>query len=602
MQIIPDTAIGWGWNPALAGSASEWPDLIDFLEVIPESLFRAPGGLAAQDMRQIEQLRTHMPLSLHGVGFGLGGAFAFLQQEAKELRALTDSLEPSLISQHCCFVRAGDEQSFELLPVPLTRARLSLMCEQVDKLQHVLKRPILLENVTRYVDYRADEMTDCAFLAELCRRTGAQLLFDVNNHIINCANRGADPGSSLSAIDPQSVAELHMAGHSLLGDFLFDSHTLPIAHPTWELLAHVLRKWGPRPIVLECDDPQTSWEAQRDTLIALRKFVKETLAESSDPMRQCTNQAAIIKSKPPLKVTRAPKASDRIRPSSSEHLTETPSRSANLDRDFVRALRAPQSSAAHRTQERLHPNSAYRLHAYQLSHFSRVTYDLLETVLLPLKGLLSEATLVDWLTDFFRTHPPKQPHLFDNLGPLVDFAQTKPMKQSDATEREAIGSDEWAAVIAVCTERWSLLHAANNSGSNFHKSVDKADNDLAHNLRLDWPAWVSSPLSPTVMDRLLGTSGAEHSPVFGKVTRIGGASLHADGEVLMLLCSPNTGLSSIRLPRHMRPLAAALASGASVDQACAIFADQHFSHPNDSNPFLPVTQFFATMTPALTHH
>jgi uncharacterized protein (UPF0276 family) len=45
----------------------------------------------------------------------------------------------------------------------------------------VLKRRLLVENLSAYVECRDSEMTETAFLAELARRTGCGLLLDLNN-------------------------------------------------------------------------------------------------------------------------------------------------------------------------------------------------------------------------------------------------------------------------------------------------------------------------------------------------------------------------------------------------------------------------------------
>lgn len=570
MHALPDTAIGWGWNPAFASSAPEWVKCVDFIEVIPESLARTGGKLAGPDLILLEQIADIMPLAFHGVGLGLGGTTPFLDQEAADLAFLTQEFAPALVSQHCSFVRAGSEQSFELLPVPHTQQRIRIMCDQVDRLQAILQRPILLENVTRYVDYRCDEMNDCSFLAEVSRRTGALLLFDVNNHIINCANRGEDPIAGLTAIDPSRVAQFHVAGHSRLGDFLFDSHTLPIADATWELLATVLRDWGPRPIVLECDDPLVSWPTQRETLRALRQFVRNTLAQ---------NSGQLLSAEPGEKGTAPPSQTDGF-PSPKPVTTSVISaprhnraKAKNLDQDFVTALRNPQSAAAQRTKARLKPQSAYRLHAYQLSHFSRVTIDLLETVLLPLKGLAPQDSLLEWLAAFFQQHPPRHPHLFENLSALVDFARTAPPLRSDTENSRNRTGDDWSAAAALCLDRWHVLHSARSAAEPKPHPTQAGSSEQAQTWQLAWPARASSPLSRRLVDRLLRTRGNSGQALFGEVKQPEGVTANrAAAEVLFLLNNPVQGLQTFRLPAQMQPLVEALCDGESIEESCTRFA------------------------------
>ena len=55
--------------------------------------------------------------------------------------------------------------------------------------QELLQRPLVLENVSSYIRFAADEMSEAEFVAELLRRTGAGLLLDVNNIYVEPQSR-----------------------------------------------------------------------------------------------------------------------------------------------------------------------------------------------------------------------------------------------------------------------------------------------------------------------------------------------------------------------------------------------------------------------------
>jgi uncharacterized protein (UPF0276 family) len=142
--------------------------------------------------------------------------------------------------------RRGGRHFNDLLPLPLSRAALDLLCGRIDAVQEALRRPIALENVSTYVRFRDDEMGETAFLAELVRRTGCRVLLDLNNLYVNQANHGEDALAALAALPPGCVAEYHLAGHLASGDALIDHHGDHVAPAVWELYAAALRRFGRR--------------------------------------------------------------------------------------------------------------------------------------------------------------------------------------------------------------------------------------------------------------------------------------------------------------------------------------------------------------------
>ena len=59
-----------------------------------------------------------------------------------------------------------------------------------------------------------------------------------------------------------------MGGHDDDSDdrgeaLLIDSHAHPVSDPVWTLLAHVLRRTGPRPVLVEWDNDVPDWPTLR---------------------------------------------------------------------------------------------------------------------------------------------------------------------------------------------------------------------------------------------------------------------------------------------------------------------------------------------------
>jgi uncharacterized protein (UPF0276 family) len=76
--------------------------------------------------------------------------------------------------------------------LPFTEEALTLVCERVDVVQTALGRTLLVENVSAYVRFEDDAMSEWEFVAAVARRTGCKPLFDVNNIYVNAVNHGFD--------------------------------------------------------------------------------------------------------------------------------------------------------------------------------------------------------------------------------------------------------------------------------------------------------------------------------------------------------------------------------------------------------------------------
>jgi uncharacterized protein (UPF0276 family) len=222
---------------------------VGWLEVHTENYLAQSGW----DWHVLQALRADYPVSLHGVGMGLGSARGFPEAHLKRVRKLVERLEPLFVSEHLSWGALGDRQLNDLLPLALDDAALGLMCERVGRMQDVLRRQVLLENVSTYLRFRADTMSEAAFLAELVRRTGCAILLDVNNLYVNQCNHGEDALAAMAALPPGSVAEIHLAGHLAAPHAVIDHHGAAVAPEVWDLYRAALERFGPVPTLIEWD-------------------------------------------------------------------------------------------------------------------------------------------------------------------------------------------------------------------------------------------------------------------------------------------------------------------------------------------------------------
>ncbi|MDQ1924422.1 MNIO family bufferin maturase [Massilia pseudoviolaceinigra] len=222
---------------------------VGWLEVHTENFLDRAGW----DWHVLQELRRDYPISLHGVGLGLGSARGFSSSHLERVCALVERVEPMLVSEHLCWGAVADRQLNDLLPMPLSRAALDLLCQRVEQVQDRLHRRILLENVSTYVRFRDDAMSEAEFMAELASRTGCALLLDVNNLYVNQCNHGEDALAAIAAIAPGSVGEIHLAGHLVTPQAVIDHHGDVVAEPVWALYQAALARFRRLPTLIEWD-------------------------------------------------------------------------------------------------------------------------------------------------------------------------------------------------------------------------------------------------------------------------------------------------------------------------------------------------------------
>lgn len=220
-----------------------------WLEVHTENFLSRAGW----DWHVLRTLRRDYPISLHGVGLGLGSACGFPEHHLERIRLLVEGIEPMLVSEHLSWGALQGRQLHELLPLTLERNALDLLAERVGRMQDVLRRQVLLENVSAYVRFHGDAMSEAEFLAELVRRTGCGVLLDVNNLYVNQRNHGEDPLAAIAALPLGSVGEIHLAGHLQAEHAVIDHHGAAVAEPVWALYRAVLARFGRVPALVEWD-------------------------------------------------------------------------------------------------------------------------------------------------------------------------------------------------------------------------------------------------------------------------------------------------------------------------------------------------------------
>ncbi len=246
---------------------------VDFVEAISENFM----GLGGRPRAVLEKTRRDRPVVLHGVSLGIGSVEPLDEAYLKQWRALIDEVQPALVSDHLCWGRAHGHYSHDLWPVPYTEECLRHVVERVGRVQEVLGRRILLENVSSYLEFRASELTEWEFLAEVARRADCGILLDVNNVYVSARNHGFDAKTYLDAIPVERVGQFHLAGHQDRGHLVIDTHEGQVCDAVWDLYRHSVKRFGDVSCLIEWDEGVPELEVLLAESAKAKAIAEETL-------------------------------------------------------------------------------------------------------------------------------------------------------------------------------------------------------------------------------------------------------------------------------------------------------------------------------------
>ena len=258
---------------------SEWPR-IDWFEVVTEN-FMDTGG---RPLAILEDIRSHYPIALHGVNLSIGTTDALDYAYLKKLKALAERVDPAVISDHFCWTGVEGEQLHDLLPLPFTEEAIAHVVERVQKIQEFLGRPIMLENPSSYFTYRHSVIPEWDFYTEISKRSGCGILLDLNNIYVNSVNHQFDPMTYLKNIPGERVGYFHLAGHTNMGDYLFDTHSKPVIPDVWRIYQEALRLWGPVSTIVEWDEDLPDFKGVLTEVEKAKAIRNEMCVETQKPL------------------------------------------------------------------------------------------------------------------------------------------------------------------------------------------------------------------------------------------------------------------------------------------------------------------------------
>ncbi|MFC5742608.1 DUF692 domain-containing protein [Dyella tabacisoli] len=228
----------------------EQPGNVQWLEIVSEN-YLVPGG---RPLVWLERFRERFPLVMHGVSMSIGGTDPLDDDYLARLAALARHIEPAWVSDHLCWTGVQGINLHDLMPLPYTEEALAHVVERVTRVQDVLGRRILLENVSSYISFADSQLTEWQFLAAVAERADCLILLDINNIYVSACNHGFSPLDYLDGIPAQRVQQFHLAGHEHGGPLIIDTHDAPVANAVWDLYIEAVKRYGHVSTMIERDD------------------------------------------------------------------------------------------------------------------------------------------------------------------------------------------------------------------------------------------------------------------------------------------------------------------------------------------------------------
>ncbi len=243
----------------------------DWLEITPENWIAMPFHLR----ENFEKIVSKFPIVCHGLSLSIGSPEPLNRKFLKDLKSFLDTYKIDHYSEHLSFSSFNGSQTYELLPLPMTKGMINHVSERVKEVQDILERPLILENATYYhVPYM--EMREADFINGVMHQSGAKMLLDVNNVYVNAVNHNFDAKAFLSELDLSPTAYIHVAGHTLYPEenLIIDTHGEPVKNEVWELLQYTLESIDV-PVMIERDNDVPDLQSMIDEYRILHDAVQQ---------------------------------------------------------------------------------------------------------------------------------------------------------------------------------------------------------------------------------------------------------------------------------------------------------------------------------------
>lgn len=249
---------------------------VEWFEAISENYMNSEG----RPIIMLEFIRNQFPVALHGVSMSIAAVEEVSPVYLLKLKNLIERIEPFVVSDHLCWGKNEGSYLHDLLPMPYNEESLQTVLINLDKVQNFLGRKMVMENVSSYLAFKSSTMTEWEFIREMALKSGCGILLDVNNVYVSAMNHGFDPYKYIDHMPVEAIKQIHLAGHTDMGTYLFDTHSRHVTEDVWELFRYTIAKMPEVPVLIEWDEdiPEFSiLEAEAEKARKIKKAVQRTL-------------------------------------------------------------------------------------------------------------------------------------------------------------------------------------------------------------------------------------------------------------------------------------------------------------------------------------
>lgn len=246
-----------------------------WFEALTENYFGLKNQGRGNTLKVLEKVRENYPVVFHGVSLSIGSTSPLHYDHLDKVRALIRHIQPEWVSDHFCFTGVLGLNSHELLPLPYTRQVVEHISRRILEVQDYLKRPMVFENVSSYLEYRQSEMQEWEFISEIVNHTGCKILLDVNNIYVSSQNHDYKPMDFIRGIPLDSVWQIHLAGHNSESEIIVDTHDSHVIDEVWDIYCEVIQRTGPLSTLLEWDQQIPEYPVVETELFKVKKVLQE---------------------------------------------------------------------------------------------------------------------------------------------------------------------------------------------------------------------------------------------------------------------------------------------------------------------------------------
>ncbi len=242
----------------------------DFIEIAPENWMGFGGRHAKLLARCVEKV----PLICHGLSLSIGGPHPLNLEFIQQIKSFLADYHVPIYSEHLSYTHDSG-YLYDLMPIPMTEAAVKYVAERILRVQDILGKRLVIENVSTYLMPNA-EMSEVDFVSEVLEQADCELLLDVNNVYVNSINHGSDGYAFIRAMPKERIRYIHIAGHEQVEqDLLIDTHGAEVCDSVWQLLQHTYQVCGVKPTLLERDFNIPSWKALQDEMTKITIMQQE---------------------------------------------------------------------------------------------------------------------------------------------------------------------------------------------------------------------------------------------------------------------------------------------------------------------------------------